>query len=87
MAERIDYDEWLAEFTKDKKEIGTFDQSTTHAVHTVRRYLDGDNHIWEIAFTYTGRLVVRSGPIEPDGVSVKWGNWVTRHDVQIPRQR
>ena len=83
----MDYDHWLSEFIKDKREIAAFDQSGNSAVHTVKRYLDGNNHLWETAFTYTGRLVVRSGPIQPDGVSVDWGEWGTLHDVTIPRKR
>jgi hypothetical protein len=78
------FDDWLKDFTRDKREVGSADLSATHAIHTVRRFIDRESKMWEIAFTYTGRLVVRYGIIEgPDGVTITWSAWVTRHDVDI----
>lgn len=79
------YEEWLADFVKGKKEVAVFPDSGSYLVHTVHRYLDQSNQVWETAFTYTDRLVVRSGSIQPDGVTAKWGDWNTLHDVTLPK--
>lgn len=84
---RLKYDEWLADFVKDKKEVATSGDLSSFALHDVRRYIDGKNHIWEIAFTFTGRLVIRSGVIAADGINIEWENWATRHDIEISKQR
>lgn len=83
----MEYEQWLPEFTKDKKEVESFDLSNQHAVHSIRRFLDARNCLWEIALTYTGRLVTRRGCIESDGVTVDWEPWVTRHDVELPLRK
>ncbi len=81
----MDYAKWLDEFTKGKKQVAEFTQSDTFAVHSIRRFMDEKHHLWEIALTYTSKLVVRSGVIQSDGITVKWENWETRHDVDIRR--
>ncbi len=65
--------------------IDSFPQSTTHAIHSITRYIDEIHILWETAQTYTGKLVVRSGPIEADGVTVNWSAWVTQDDVEMRR--
>lgn len=82
----VRYEDWVAQCLTDKKEIASFMDSETHAVHSIRRYLGPKmDHIWEVGFTYTGRLVVRVGLIGQDGVQVAWGDWETQHEVEIPR--
>jgi len=84
----LKYEDWLAEFLKGKEEVPSLGTSDKFAVHSVHRYLDNDHHLlWEIAVTYTGRLLVRSGKIGPDGITVEWNEWVTRHDVELPKSR
>lgn len=78
------YDEWLAAFSAAKELVAEFPQSDGYAVHTVRRYIK-DRQIWDTAITYTGRLVVRSGVISEDGVTVAWEAWQTLHDVKVEK--
>ena len=80
------YREWLCSFAKDKDHVGSGDLSSSYAIHSVQRYVDRQFHVWEIGLTYTDRLVVRSGPVGPDGVSIEWGGWKTQHHVQVPKQ-
>ncbi len=80
------YDEWLKEFLSGKTEVPSIGSSDKFAFHSVRRFLEG-NRIWETAITYTGRLVIRSGQIGADGISVEWTEWTTRHDVEMPKDR
>ncbi|MBI3294014.1 MAG: hypothetical protein HYZ71_04720 [Deltaproteobacteria bacterium] len=82
----MDFDAWLATFAKDKKEVGSFDQSGTDAVHSVRRYLSQDKRLFEVALTYTGAVVTRSGVIGNDAVSVRWSPWNTEHNVEYPKR-
>ena len=82
----IKYSDWLAEFKMGKTEVATIERpDPTYAVHSMKRYLEGGHHLWETAITYTGRLVVRSGMIGPDGVTVTWGDWTTEHEVEFPK--
>ena len=83
MSKNVTFEDWVAEFSKDKTEVGGLEQSTLFAVHTIRRFLEKETLLWEIAFTYTGRLVVRSGLIDADGVTIKWTDWITHHDVDV----
>lgn len=77
------FDEWLKDFVVGKRRVGSSGQLNEHAVHSVERYLDGDGLVWEFALTYTDRLVVRSGTVGKDGVTIEWGNWQTKHDVNV----
>lgn len=77
------YEDWLVDFLKGKQEVPALEASDKFAVHSIRRYVDEEHQLWEIARTYTGRLVVRSGHIGPDGIAVEWGEWITRHDVEL----
>lgn len=79
------YEDWLLDFLCEKNEVLAPAPSDKFAVHSIRRFLEGKNHIWEIGTTYTGRLVVRLGQIGADGTSVVWQDWVTHHDVEMPR--
>lgn len=36
-------------------------------------------------FTYTGKLLVRSGQTTSEGTTIEWKKWVTRHDVEMPK--
>lgn len=78
----MQYHDWLKDFTKDKKLVAEFDQSVVDAVHDVCRYLDNSGALWETAITYTGRLVMRDGSLDKDGVSILWNRWTTLHDVE-----
>lgn len=80
------YDEWLSTFLKDKKEVAC-SELDTYAVHTVRRFIDKGNRVWELALTYTGRLVSRSGSIESDGLTISWAEWTTHHDIELPKAK
>lgn len=81
------YEDWLVDFLKDKKEVPSPAPSDKFAVHSVHRFIDDKHQLWEIARTYTGRLVVRSGTIGSDGIAAKWDDWITRHDVELPKAR
>lgn len=82
----LNYDQWFIEFTRGKTEVTPSEPSSVLAVKCVRRFIDsGSGQIWEIAITYTDRLVTRSGPISGDGVTIKWGNWNTHHEIEIER--
>lgn len=81
----MDFEQWLADFSKDKKEVGTVHVSTD-AVHSVRRYLDKNNQLFEIGLTYTNVLVTRLGVIAEDGVTVGWSAWKTLHQVEMPKR-
>jgi len=82
----MSFDQWLVNFIKDKKEVPSLDPSA-YAIHTIRRFIDIKDCVWEIAFTYTGRLVVRSGKVDSDGITIKWAEWDTRHDVTLENER
>ena len=77
------YSDWLSKFVIGKREVPSPETNDTHAVHSVRRYVDASDGIWEIARTYTGRLVVRTGKIGTDGITVIWESWITEHDVEF----
>ena len=40
----MDFDQWLADFTKDKKQVATLEQSDSFAVHSIRRYINDAPH-------------------------------------------
>lgn len=82
----VKFEEWLNGFLKDKKEINA-ESSPDIVAHDLRRFIDENSRIWEIAITYTDRLVVRQGAFEPDGVTVKWSHWNTMHEVKITKNR
>lgn len=86
MTARIRFDEWLKEFARDKRLVATFQQSDTFAVYDIRRYGNLERSLWEIAYTYTDRLVMRSGKIRDDGVNVDWSEWQTLHEVEVPKK-
>ncbi len=81
----LKYDDWLKDFLSGKTEVPALELSDKFAVHSIRRFLEGKDRIWETAITYTGRLVVRSGRICSDGISVEWEDWLTKHDVETPK--
>ena len=83
MGDQKTFDAWYAEFARGKKEVSTNEQSDSYALHSIRRFME-DGNLWEIAFTYTGRLVMRTGWIDPDGIRVSWMDWQTLHDVLVP---
>lgn len=78
--------EWLDEFMLGKVEIPPPPPSDRLAAHTIRSFLEGPDKVWEIAITYTERLVVRSGQIAEDGIEILWNRWTTEHDVHIPME-
>lgn len=77
------FQQWLEEFLQGKKEIPVSDEKHA-AVHSVRCFSDSSGRLWEIAFTYTGRLVVRTGQVSRAGNNVSWEPWATQHDVEVP---
>lgn len=79
----MQYKLWAKEFAKDKKLIDTFDFCHIENVHSIKRYVDADNRRWETAITYTHKILVRSGILEGDGISIKWSRWTTLHDVEF----
>ncbi len=78
------YEDWLREFISGKTEVPSSGSSDNFSVHSIRRFVEGRSKVWETAFTFTGRLVVRSGEIGTDGVTIEWGQWTTLHDVEVP---
>lgn len=62
--------DWCKEFTVGKTEISSAESSDYFSVHSRRRFLEGTSKIWELAITYTGRLVVRFGEIDSDGITI-----------------
>lgn len=81
---QMTYAEWQATFSEDKELVAEFSQLDGYAVHSVRRYIR-DKEVWDTALTYTGRLVVRSGLIADDGITVAWKEWQTLHDVTVEK--
>jgi hypothetical protein len=81
------YDDWLNEFIAGKTEVPTLEHSDSFSVHSIRRFLEGEFKVWEIAITYTERLVVRSGEISDDGITIKWNHWVTLHEVRVSKSK
>lgn len=79
--------DWLYDFLRDKTEVPPPPHSDKLAVHSLRRFLEGSDKVWETAITYTGRLVVRSGCIADDRVEITWNQWQTEHDVHIPTEQ
>jgi len=79
----LEYKTWLKNFVAGKKEVPSNDHAGTHAVHSIRTFAD-DHQVWEIAFTYTGRVVLRFGLLQPAGTKMKWSTWQTLHDVELP---
>lgn len=77
------YNDWLAELIQGKKEVPALETGEKYAIHSVRRYIDTRGNVWETAITYTGRLVVRTGKIGPDGINVTWEDWSTQHDIEV----
>lgn len=78
------YSSWLEEFTKGKREVPSSPTSDQFGIRSLRRYVDAQDHIWETAITYTGRLVLRHGRLDADGISIEWEPWVTEHDIEVP---
>lgn len=77
------FQDWLENFISDKREVPSPSSSNQFAIHSMRRFVGATDSVWEIAFTYTDRLVVRQGTIKADGVSVNWKPWATEHSVEI----
>jgi len=82
----LEYQEWLKGFLVGKTEVPTLEFSDQFSVHSIRRFTASEGRVWEIAITYTGRLVLRSGQIEADGISIEWMQWMTQHDVLMPKK-
>ena len=83
----MQYEDWLKDFTKDKKLVAQFDQSVIDAVHDVCRYMDDGEKLWETGVTYTGRLVLREGTLGTDDVTINWNRWSTLHDVVLSKPK
>lgn len=81
------YQDWLKDFLAGKTEVPAPQTSDQLAIHSIRRFLESSNQVWEFGLTYTGRLVVRSGQIGADGISVQWTGWITQHDIEMPKTR
>ncbi len=84
---RKTYSEWVAQFSRDKKEVPAPSERDKYAVHSVKRFIDTCGYLWETAITYTGRIVVRTGKVMANGTSVNWGDWKTEHDVEIDLEK
>ena len=79
------FKEWLSDFIVGKEEVTSFAPSNHDSIFSNRRFVDKDGRIWEIAFTYTGRVVVRSGLKDRD--TFHWTDWVTQHDIEVRQTR
>ncbi len=79
------YIEWFSEFIKGKREVPVSETHDRFASHSTRRFVDQTGDIWEIASTYTGRLIVRKGLVAEDGVTIGWEDWITEHNVVLPK--
>jgi len=78
------YSDWLREFTFGKREVPASPSNDQYGVRDLRRYVNKQGEVWETAVTYTGRLVLRSGTIGKDGISIEWQSWITEHDIELP---
>lgn len=81
----MQFQEWFEAFVRGKVEVPASESYDQLAVHSLRRFVEGSDRIWEIAATYTGRLVIRSGQIQPDGLNVTWEHWKTEHGITMPK--
>lgn len=79
----MQYKYWARLFAKDKKLISTFELCHVDSIHTIKRYVDLDNRLWETAITYTNKIVVRRGLTDGDTGSIKWTAWETLHEVEF----
>ncbi|HYX33987.1 MAG TPA: hypothetical protein VE954_12800 [Oligoflexus sp.] len=79
--------EWLTDFFRGKTEATSHTLSDQFAIYSIRRFLEGSDKVWEIAFTYTERPAVRSGQIAEDGLNVLWSQWTTEHDVDVSKRK
>lgn len=77
------FKDWLKEFLNDKKEISVTTPLDNPSLYEVHRFVDTKGKFWEYARTYTGRILVRTGSIESDGVTIVWQEWKTLHDVKM----
>lgn len=78
------YTDWLQTFTADKRLVGSSPLlAAVDAIHSVSRYIANDGYLWEVAQTYTGRVVIRRGELQDNQVTIEWATWVTLHEVQI----
>lgn len=80
----VNYLTWLSEFTKGKAKLSNAKDPNPPGVHSVLNFVDEKRTPWQVAQTYTGRVVVRSGTVESEGTKVKWSEWETLHNVSIP---
>ncbi len=79
----MQYKYWVRTFAKDKKLIATFDLCHIDSIHTIKRYIDLDNRLWESAITFTNKIVFRWGLPAEDGASIYWNAWETLHEVEF----
>ncbi len=77
------FTDWLRDFRRNKKYVGSIPQSSKDAVHTIDRYIDAEEQFWETGVTYTGRLVLRKGLLMADGITIDWEEWQTLHDIEV----
>jgi hypothetical protein len=77
------FSEWLKDFSRQKKYLGKIDQPITGTLYGIERYIDYQGALWEYGFTYTNRLVVRSGILDAKNRMVTWSEWQTQHHVII----
>lgn len=79
--EPILYHAWLRDFCADKQLVGAIDPSDAFSIHSISRYVDQMDGLWEIGQTYTGRVVTRSGRMQDLDLEVCWTRWETMHHV------
>lgn len=75
------FSEWLADFIVDKTEI-LITEASKYPAHSVRRFSRGCE-VWEIAITYTNKLIIRFGRTKIGEDEVAWSDWRTEHKVII----
>ncbi len=81
--ELVLFTDWLCEFSKDKQLVSTTEQSDAYAVHSIMRYIDQTGILWEVAQTYTGRVVIRKGVTSETELTVEWTRWETLHHLVV----
>jgi hypothetical protein len=82
------FTDWYVKFIQDKVEVATTPHASDHAIHSKQLFVCHANRsFWEIGRTYTDRLVIRSGLIGQDGITIDWQPWQTLHDIEIPASR
>ncbi len=76
------FQDWFEDFVRDKQKLRKI-VFEDHSLQNVERYVDRQGRYWEFGFTFTRRLVLRSGSFMPETGTWQWSDWETRHDIVL----